>query len=97
MVVPDTVDDRAGLDALVAPALVLVGRHDFICGVRWAEELHALIPRSQLAVFEDSGHFPHLEEPGLFARAVDRFVSEGGGVGRSGRVTEAADAGFGTR
>lgn len=72
---PDTVDDRARLGGLKATALVLVGRHDFICGVRWAEELHALIPRSELVVFEDSGHFAHIEEPERFAQVVERFVA----------------------
>lgn len=72
--VPDTVDDRGRLGGLKVPALVLVGRHDFICGVRWAEELHALIPGAELVVFEDSGHFAHIEEPTRFAEVVERFV-----------------------
>ncbi|MFC1442702.1 alpha/beta hydrolase [Streptacidiphilus sp. N1-10] len=73
--VPDTVDDRGALGGLGAPALVLVGRQDFICGVRWAEELHALIPGSELVVFEDSGHFAHIEEPERFAEVVAGFVA----------------------
>lgn len=32
---PDTVDDRAVLGSIDVPTLVLVGRHDFICGLRW--------------------------------------------------------------
>ncbi|WP_328676532.1 alpha/beta fold hydrolase [Streptomyces sp. NBC_00343] len=71
---PDVIDDRAGLGSLTVPALVLVGRHDVICGVRWAEELHELIPGSELVIFEDSGHFGHLEEPEAFAKAVTAFV-----------------------
>ncbi|WP_446040380.1 alpha/beta fold hydrolase [Streptomyces sp. SID1121] len=73
--VPDTIDDRAALGSLTVPALVVVGRHDVICGVRWAEELHRLIPGSDLLILEDSGHFGHLEEPAAFARAVTRFVT----------------------
>ncbi|MET7488913.1 alpha/beta hydrolase [Streptomyces sp. NPDC005538] len=71
---PDVIDDRPDLGSLTVPALVLVGRHDFICGVRWAEELHRLIPGSQLVILENSGHFGHLEEPAAFARAVTAFV-----------------------
>ncbi|KDN21959.1 alpha/beta fold hydrolase [Amycolatopsis rifamycinica] len=73
--VPDTVDDRATLGALTVPALVIGGRYDVICGPRWAHELHELIPGSRLVVLEHSGHFGHLEEPGLFAESVVDFVT----------------------
>lgn len=72
---PDVVDDRGDLGALGVPALVVVGRHDVICGVRWAEELHGLIPQSELLILENSGHFGHIEEPGLFSEAVVGFVT----------------------
>ena len=72
---PDVIDDRALLGSVAVPALVLVGRYDVICGVRWAEELHEGIPDSRLVVFERSGHFAHLEEPEAFARAVVDFVA----------------------
>jgi pimeloyl-ACP methyl ester carboxylesterase len=42
--------------------------------VRWAEELHELIPGSELVILENSGHFGHLEEPEAFAKAVVAFV-----------------------
>ncbi|MDX6314275.1 MAG: proline iminopeptidase [Streptomyces sp.] len=69
------VDDSEDLGSLTVPALVVVGRHDFICGVRWAQELHRLIPRSELLILENSGHFGHIEEPENFAHAVTRFVT----------------------
>ena len=72
---PDTVDDREVLSALSVPTLVVVGRYDVICGVRWAEELHKLIPGSQLLILEHSGHFGHIEEPERFSRAVAAFVA----------------------
>lgn len=71
---PDVIDDRADLGSLTVPALVVVGRYDVICGVRWAEELHQLIPGSELVILENSGHFGHLEEPEVFAKAVTAFV-----------------------
>ncbi|XER99782.1 alpha/beta fold hydrolase [Streptomyces sp. S1D4-11] len=43
--------------------------------MRWAEELHLLIPGSELLILENSGHFGHIEEPEAFARAVTRFVT----------------------
>ncbi|GGJ39698.1 alpha/beta fold hydrolase [Streptomyces brasiliensis] len=71
---PDVIDDRAALEGLETPALVVVGRHDVICGPRWARELNELIPDSHLLVLENSGHMGHIEEPELFAGAVRDFV-----------------------
>ena len=73
---PDHIDDRDTLRALAVPTLVIAGRYDVICGVRWAEQLHALIPGSRLEILEHSGHFGHLEEPEQFARAVAAFTDE---------------------
>ncbi|MFE7750236.1 alpha/beta fold hydrolase [Streptomyces sp. NPDC057428] len=78
---PETIDDRAALRELAVPALVVVGRHDVICGPRWGEELHKLIPGSRLRVLENSGHMGHIEEPELFAGTVRDFVSETAGPG----------------
>ena len=62
------------LARLHTSTLVLVGQWDFICGPRWAHELHETIPDSQLVTFEHSGHFAHIEEPEEFASAVAGFV-----------------------
>jgi proline iminopeptidase len=72
---PVAIDDRATLDSIKTPTLVIVGRHDFICGPRWAREIHQHISGSKLAILEDSGHFGHIEEPETFARAVVDFVT----------------------
>ncbi|MGW0521158.1 alpha/beta fold hydrolase [Crossiella sp. NPDC003009] len=68
-------DIRDDLTAIRTPTLVLVGRHDFICGPRWAAELADGIPESRLVVLEHSGHFGHLEEPERFYRAITRFTA----------------------
>jgi proline iminopeptidase len=78
---PDLVDDRAALKGMELPTLVIVGRHDVICGPRWSEELHELIHGSRLVVLENSGHLGHIEEPELFRDAVVGFVSETSGAG----------------
>jgi pimeloyl-ACP methyl ester carboxylesterase len=78
---PDVVDDRAALSALTVPALVVVGRHDVICGMRWGLELDELIPDSRLLVLENSGHMGHIEEPEAFAGAVRDFVRRPTGRG----------------
>ncbi|MCW2858964.1 MAG: hydrolase [Actinoallomurus sp.] len=72
---PDIIDDRETLALITTPTLVIVGRHDVICGPRWASELHDRIPGSTLVVLEDSGHFGHLEEPEAFARAVAELTA----------------------
>ena len=68
-------DFRPELGAVTVPALILVGRHDFIGPPKWSDELRRGIPRSRLVTFEDSGHFAHLEEPRPFATAIGEFVS----------------------
>ena len=72
---PDLIDDREPLGSLTLPALVIVGRYDVICGVRWSHELNKLIPGSELLILENSGHFGHLEEPENFARAIVGFAT----------------------
>jgi len=63
-------DCRPELGRIACPTLVAVGRHDWLCPVDQAEEIHRLIPRSTLAVFERSGHSPHVEEREAFAGAL---------------------------
>ena len=65
---------RADLAKLHARALV-IGRHDAITSVPFAEELHHALAGSQLVVLEHSGHMGHVEEPDVFARAVTQFVT----------------------
>lgn len=70
----DIVADRAILPRIETPTLVLVGRYDFVTGVRWAHEIHELIPDSKINIFEQSGHFVHIEEPDAFAQEISKFV-----------------------
>ena len=63
-------DCRAELSRIVAPTLVAVGRHDWICPVDQAEEVHRLVPHSTLAIFEHSGHSPQVEEREAFAQRL---------------------------
>jgi proline iminopeptidase len=71
---PTPFDNREGLASIAAPTLVIVGSHDFICGVRWARELAQGIPAAKLVILENSGHLGHVEEADRFARAVTDFV-----------------------
>jgi proline iminopeptidase len=70
-----TYDCRKELSRIQCPTLVAVGRHDWICPVEFAEEIHKLVPNSTLAIFERSGHSPQIEESEAFARQLASFIS----------------------
>jgi proline iminopeptidase len=67
-------DNSNGLGLIKSPTLVIVGRYDFICGLRWARELHNGIAGAELLILDNSGHLGHLEEPDTFLNAVVAFT-----------------------
>jgi len=69
-------DARPELGRIRCPALVLVGRHDWIRPVPQAEEIQRSVAGARLVVFERSGHSPHVEERDRFAEEVARFLGE---------------------
>jgi pimeloyl-ACP methyl ester carboxylesterase len=68
-------DLTQSLGRITARVLITVGRHDYICPLALSEHLHKGIPQSQLAIFEESGHFPWLEEPKKFFAVLNGFLS----------------------
>jgi proline iminopeptidase len=58
------------LGEISAPTLIVVGEDDFVCPPSQAKTMHEGILNSELAVFENSGHFTHVEEPEAFFDAV---------------------------
>lgn len=70
-------DQRPALAALRVPTLVAIGRHDFMFPPKWGQITADAIPDAKLVVFEQSGHFAHVEEPAAFAAAVADFVAAG--------------------
>jgi pimeloyl-ACP methyl ester carboxylesterase len=65
--------DRLYLAQMI-PTLILWGRRDPLIPVKHAAVAHQHIAGSRLEIFEDAGHFPHLEEPVRFARLLMDFV-----------------------
>lgn len=65
--------DRLYLTALL-PTLVLWGARDAIIPVHHGIAMHEAAPGSELEVLEQSGHFPHLDEPARFVRLLGSFV-----------------------
>jgi proline iminopeptidase len=62
------------LDTIDTPTLVLCGRHDTQCPLRWSELISNRVAGSELVVFEESGHFPFEEEPERFRASVGAFL-----------------------
>ena len=61
------------LGEIDVPTLLVSGKHDeatpLIVG-----EIHARVPGSQWALFEESSHMPHVEEPEAFLERVEAFL-----------------------
>ncbi len=67
-------DLRPELGRITAPTLILAGRHDWICPVEFAEEIHRLIPGSDLRIFEHSSHSIRADEPEAMLDAIRGFL-----------------------
>jgi pimeloyl-ACP methyl ester carboxylesterase len=55
------------------PSLIVWGRRDRIIPVQHAQPAHAAMPGSRLELFDDAGHFPHLDDPVKFSRTLEGF------------------------
>ncbi|VGO19904.1 proline iminopeptidase-family hydrolase [Pontiella sulfatireligans] len=67
-------DRTSRLSEITIPTLVLVGRCDEVTPA-CSETLHRGIAGSQLVVFEESSHIPHIEEEGKYLGVVSGFLS----------------------
>ncbi len=62
--------------AEAVPSLVVWGALDPIIPARHAQVAHDAMPGSRLAVLDDAGHFPQLEQPDAFAQVLGAFLDE---------------------
>lgn len=67
-------DARPGLGAISCPTLIVVGRQDSRTPVALHEEMHALIPGSQLVVIENCGHLSPMERPDEVVAAMTAWL-----------------------
>jgi proline iminopeptidase len=67
-------DLRPELARIAAPTLILAGRHDWICPPEFSEEINALIPGSDLRIFERSSHSIRADEPQAMLDAISGFL-----------------------
>jgi len=60
------------------PSLVVWGRQDAFLAPAYAEEWTRLLPQARVALVDDCGHDPTIEQPEAFARHVLGFLAEEG-------------------
>lgn len=70
-------DIRPRLGEIKIPTLVVCGSKDWITPLSTSKEIAAGIPNSVLEVFEQSGHFPMVEEPERFLSVLRTFLAAG--------------------
>ena len=58
------------------PTLIVWGSRDRIIPVEHADPAHEGMPGSRLELFEQAGHFPHLDDPMRFASTLEDFFAE---------------------
>ena len=65
------------LKDLFTDTLVIGGAHDWITPVeQGAKRLHENLPNSELIIYENSGHFPFIEEQSKFLKEVGEWISK---------------------
>jgi proline iminopeptidase len=72
------------IQAIRVPTLVMVGLHDRNVGVEICRDVATLIPQGRLVVFEQSAHFPDMEETEEYAQTVQQFLLAAGACEESG-------------
>lgn len=70
----ESYDLRPELPRITAKTLILAGRHDWICAPEFSEEIHRLIPGSDLRIFERSSHSIRVDEPQAMFDAIRGFM-----------------------
>jgi pimeloyl-ACP methyl ester carboxylesterase len=63
------------LPAIQCPVLIIVGAEDGFTPVATSVYIHQLIPDSQLAIIENSGHIPNMEQTERFNKVVIDFLN----------------------
>lgn len=78
-------DWRSEFRTTDVPVLILHGSNDPI-PLESAREWQQAFPRATLVSIEDAGHFPYVEQPAAFRRALDAFLAEGRRPGVAART-----------
>lgn len=70
-------DLRQRVGELHVPILGVYGKNDLIVSPSQSQVLKQYAPQSKVAWFEDSGHFPMMDEPQRFHQTVREFLNNG--------------------
>jgi pimeloyl-ACP methyl ester carboxylesterase len=70
-------DLRPNVNEIKLPVLGIYGAHDNIVHPGQAQVLKQYLPHSQVEMFNDSGHFPMMDEPTRFYDSVRNFLNHG--------------------
>ncbi|MGM7682989.1 alpha/beta fold hydrolase [Cytobacillus sp. Hm23] len=63
------------LKLITTPTLIICGRYDVQCPIKYSLEMSKNIPNSVLIIFEKSNHYPFLEEAQLFIEEYSSFLN----------------------
>jgi pimeloyl-ACP methyl ester carboxylesterase len=64
----------ASLPELDLPVSLIVGQNDSrYCAI--AQRMHTLLPRGDVTVIAEAGHTAHMDQPGVFVKAVQCALS----------------------
>ena len=66
---------KSRLHRIRIPTLFLWGSHDRMLSEAYGRAYCAMIPGARFETIERAGHFPHQEQPGLFAARVAAFAN----------------------
>ncbi|NWC93804.1 MULTISPECIES: alpha/beta fold hydrolase [unclassified Pseudomonas] len=67
-------DNRADVNGLQTPTLILQSTDDLIAPVAVGEYLHAIMPNSEFCLVDNVGHCPHMSAPEACRVAMDGFL-----------------------
>lgn len=60
---------------VTVPTLIAWGRHDRVSPVQYADDFKALFKHAQMQIFEQSGHYPQIEDADALQAVVTEFLS----------------------
>ncbi|HDR8185481.1 TPA: alpha/beta hydrolase [Bacillus thuringiensis] len=66
-------DLRESLPSIQTKTLIICGRHDVQCPIQYSIDMHKGIRNSLFIPFEDSNHYPFLEEAAQFTSTTQTF------------------------
>lgn len=70
-----TYNVESRLHEIATPALLLTGRQDWITPPEQGERINSRLQHSELVIFEESGHFPFIEEQKAFLQIVTNWLA----------------------